>query len=163
MSSLNIDGRILALDLGTKRVGVAVSDESGIAIRDLPALPRTNWKALLEAICDLCQRFDAVAVVVGLPLRLDSSEGSAAADARRIASNLKLSLNIPIFLQDEKLTSVAAEELLQLERVSDIKARVDSRAASIILFDFIERLNDGSDVRQVGNLNESFLNLNIKP
>ena len=163
MSSLNIDGRILALDLGTKRVGVAVTDESRIALRDLPALPRTNWKNLLEAIRKSCQRFDAAAVVVGLPLRLDSSEGSAAADARRIASNLSLSLKIPIFLQDEKLTSVAAEELLQLERVSDIKARVDSRAASIILADFILRLSDGSDMRQIGNFDESFENLNIKP
>ncbi|MCP9493701.1 MAG: Holliday junction resolvase RuvX [Pyrinomonadaceae bacterium MAG19_C2-C3] len=150
MSSLNIDGRILALDLGTKRVGVAVSDESRIAIRDLPALPRTNWKSLLEAIRNLCQRFDARAVVVGLPLRMDSSEGEAAVAARRIASNLSLSLNIPVFLQDEKLTSVVAEELLRLEHVSDIKDRIDSRAASIILFDFIGRLNGGSDVRQVG-------------
>lgn len=150
MSSLNIKGRIIALDLGTKRVGVAVSDESGIAIRDLPALPRTNWKTLLVAITDLCRRFDARAIVVGLPLRLDSSEGSAAASARRIASNLNLSLNIPVFLQDEKLTSVAAEELLQLEHVTNIKDRVDSRAASIILFDFILRLNSDSTVRHVG-------------
>ncbi len=151
MSPIPDAGRVLALDLGTKRVGIAVSDESRIAICELTALPRTNWKTMLEALRNLCQRFDAVAVVVGLPLRLDSSEGSAATEARRIASNLKMSLNIPVFLQDEKLTSVAAEESLRDERAANIRTCVDSRAANIILFDFIEALNSGSPVRQVGD------------
>src|SRR5436190_17491917 len=85
-------GRLLALDLGTRRVGVAVSDELRLSVRPLPALARGSWKKLLRAIALLCEQFDARGVVVGLPLRLDGVEGEAAREARRIARNLELSL-----------------------------------------------------------------------
>lgn len=137
-------GRLLALDLGTRRVGVAISDELRLTVRPLTALPRGNWKKLLRAIDELRERFDARGVVVGLPLRLDGSEGDAAADARRIARNLELSLGLPVFLQDERLTSRAAEEALRAEghAPAELKALVDSAAAALILRDFLARRND---------------------
>jgi putative holliday junction resolvase len=132
-------GRLLSLDLGTKRVGVAVSDELQLSAQPLPPLKRSNWKALLRQISELRQTFDAQGVVIGLPLNLDGTEGSAAQEARRIARNLSLSLAVPVHLQDERLTSHAAEESLRAAgfRGQSIKARVDSEAAAIILMDFI--------------------------
>ena len=136
---LNIKGRLLALDLGEKRVGVAVSDELQLTTQPLPPLSRTNWKKLLRQISDLRHSFDAQAVVIGLPLNLDGTEGDAARDARRIARNLSLSLPVPVHLQDERLTSHAAEELLREAGVrgEELTARLDSEAAALILRDFI--------------------------
>jgi putative Holliday junction resolvase len=132
-------GRLLALDLGEKRVGVAVSDELSITVRPLPFLSRTNWKKLLTAVADLLQDFDAKALVIGLPLNLDGTEGQAAAEAKRQARNFELSLKVPVFLQDERLTSRAAEETLRStgHTGDDIRKRVDSEAAAIILRDFL--------------------------
>lgn len=132
-------GRLLALDLGSKRVGVAVSDELWITVRPLPFLLRTNWKKLLRDIKELQATFDARAVVVGLPLRLDGTEGEAAADARRIARHLGLSLKLPVWMQDERLTSHAAETSLRESGLTRgrIKKRVDGEAAALILRDFI--------------------------
>lgn len=134
-------GRILALDLGTKRVGVAVCDELRLTVRALPALPRTSWKRLLLAVSELCEEFDAESLVIGLPLRLDGTEGDAALDARRIARNFGLSLEIPVHLQDERLTSVEAESALREAGYAgaEIKDRVDGEAAAIILRDFLSR------------------------
>jgi putative Holliday junction resolvase len=132
-------GRLLALDLGTKRVGVAVSDELQLTVQPLAPLRRTNWKTLLRQISDLRHSFDAQGVVIGLPLNLDGTEGEAAQAARRIARNLSLSLDVPVHLQDERLTSHAAEESLRAAGFSgeELNARIDSEAATIILRDFI--------------------------
>lgn len=132
-------GRILSLDLGTKRVGVAVCDELRLTVRPLQALPRTSWKRLLLAISELCERFDAESLVIGLPLRLDGTEGDAAREARRIARNLLFSLKLPVHLQDERLTSKEAEDTLREAgyRGTEITSRVDSEAAAIILRDFL--------------------------
>ena len=136
-----LPGRLLALDLGARRVGVAVSDELRLTARPLPALRRSNWKKLLREIGEMRGRFDARGVVVGLPLRLDGTEGEAAAEARRIARNLELSLGVPVFLQDERFTSREAETDLRAERLThdEVKAQVDSTAAALILRDYLAR------------------------
>src|SRR2546423_7899732 len=132
-------GRLLALDLGARRVGVAVSDELRLTVRPLPALHRSNWKRLLSEIKNLREQFDARGVVIGLPLRLDGTEGEAATEARRIARNLELSLAVPVYLQDERLTSREAETALRAEGYTgdELKARVDSAAAALILRDYL--------------------------
>lgn len=134
-------GRLLALDLGQKRVGVAVSDEHCLAVRPLQPLHRTNWKQLLRTVADLLKGLDARGLVIGLPLSLDGTEGSAAQEARRIARNFGLSLNVPVYLQDERLTSWQAEEELRAAgfQGDDLRSRIDSAAAAIILRDFIAR------------------------
>jgi putative Holliday junction resolvase len=132
-------GRLLSLDLGTKRVGVAVSDELQLTAQPLPTLLRSNWKTLLGQISELRRSFDAQGVVIGLPLNLDGTEGAAAQEARRIARNLSLSLPVAVHLQDERLTSHAAEESLRGAGVTGraLSERVDGEAAVIILMDFI--------------------------
>ncbi len=130
---------IIALDLGENRVGVAVSDALSISITRLGALTRTNWKQMLLDVDDLMRRFDAQTLVIGLPLRLDGSTGDAALEARRLAQNFARSLAVPVYLQDERLSSVAAEENLRAEgrRAEEIPGLVDSEAAAVILRDFL--------------------------
>ena len=132
-------GRVLALDLGTVRVGVAVSDELRLTVRPLPALKRTNWKQFVRDVAELCSTFDVKRVVLGLPLRLDGSEGDAATGARRAARNLGLSLPVPVSLQDERHTSVDSELRLRADALKrdEIARRIDSESAALILSDYL--------------------------
>jgi putative Holliday junction resolvase len=135
-----LQGRVLAIDMGSKRVGLAVSDELRLTVRTLPALPRTPWKRLLSSLAELCEQFDVRSIVLGLPLRLDGTEGDAAHEIRRLGRNLQLSLKLPLLFQDERLTSKEAESSLRERgfKGGEISARIDSEAASIILSDFLE-------------------------
>ena len=132
-------GPVLALDLGEKLVGAAVSDERLVTSKRLQPLKRSNWKKLLQDVRDLLERFDAQTIVVGLPLRMDGTEGDAANNVRRLALNLAKSVRQPVYLQDERLTSYAATENLKAEGVTDdeIPALVDGEAAALILRDFL--------------------------
>jgi putative holliday junction resolvase len=136
---LQLTGPILALDLGEKLVGTAISDERLITTKRLPPLKRSSWKRLLQDVQKLIERFDAQMIVVGLPLRMDGSEGDAAQNVRRLASNLARSVAQPIYLQDERLTSFEATENLKAEglKPEDIPALVDGEAAATILRDFL--------------------------
>ena len=134
-----LTGPILALDLGEKLVGTAISDERLITTKRLPPLKRSSWKKLLQDIRNLVERFDAQTIVVGLPLRLDGTEGDAAKNVRRLTSNLAKSVAQAVYLQDERLTSFAATENLKAEglKPEDIPALVDGEAAATILRDFL--------------------------
>jgi putative Holliday junction resolvase len=134
-----IDAPVVALDLGEKRVGVAVSDALSISISRLDALPRTNWKQLLRDVGSVVRRFDAQTLVIGLPLRLNGSSGDSALEVRAVARKFAQSLKVPVYLQDERLTSFAAEHNLRKEGHKDdqVLALVDSEAAAIILRDFL--------------------------
>ncbi len=120
---------------------MAVCDELRLTVRPLPALARASWKRLLGEIAALCQSFDAKGVVVGLPVNLDGTESEAASEARRVARNLSLSLEIPVHLQDERLTSRDAEQALRSAGASDseVAARIDGEAAALILRDFLAK------------------------
>jgi putative Holliday junction resolvase len=143
MESVNeknvIRAPIVAIDLGQKRVGIAVSDALSISITRLDPIPRTNWKQLLRDVANLIRRFDAQTVVIGLPLRLNGSYGDSALEVRRVAQNFARSLQLPVYLQDERLSSVEAEQNLRLEghRPDQVSGLVDSEAAAVILRDFL--------------------------
>ena len=130
---------IIALDLGEKRVGVAVSDGLAISIRPLEPLVRTNWKQMLLDVQNLAQRFDAKTMVIGLPLSLNGAEREAASAARQTARKFAQSLAIPIYLQDERLTSLEARQNLKDQGLSEdqIASRLDSESAVVILRDFL--------------------------
>ncbi|HYV82328.1 MAG TPA: Holliday junction resolvase RuvX [Pyrinomonadaceae bacterium] len=134
-----LTGPVLALDLGEKLVGAAISDERLITTRRLPPLKRSNWKKLLQDVRHLLERFDARTIVVGLPLSMDGNEGNAAKNVRRIALNLAKSVPQPVYLQDERLTSRAAMENLIAEGVKseELPALIDGEAAATILRDFL--------------------------
>jgi len=132
-------GRLLAIDLGTKRVGLAITDELQISVTPLERLERRSWKELLRRVTAMVESYDARALIIGLPLNMDGTNGAAAADAGRIAENFRKSLSVPVFLQDERLTSVAAESKMRECEVApkEIDRRVDSESAAIILRDFL--------------------------
>lgn len=138
-NSDEIRGRILALDLGEKRVGVAVSDELQISISRVRALQRSNWKQLLREVAHLIGDFHAEALVIGFPLSLAGEQNSAAEQVKQMARNFARSLSIPVYLQDERLTSVAAAEQLHAQGLNptEVKLEVDSQSAALILADFI--------------------------
>lgn len=135
-------GRILCLDPGTKRVGVAVCDELRITTRPLEVITLESWKKLLVRIKDLLAEYDAAALVIGLPLAGDGSESEMSVMARDWQRKFALSLEIGVYLQDERSTSYEAKSRLWQQGVSlaDTKNLVDSEAAAIILSDFLSRL-----------------------
>ena len=135
-----VTGPILALDLGEKLVGTAISDERLITTKRLPPLKRSSWKKLLQDVRKLIERFDAQTIVVGLPLRMDGTEGDAAQNVRRLASNLARSVAQPVYLQDERLTSHEAMANLKAEGIKpdEIPAFIDGEAAATILRDFLD-------------------------
>jgi putative Holliday junction resolvase len=132
-------GRLLAIDLGAKRVGAAVCDELRITVNPLPAIERRSWKDFLRRIVALIEKYDARGLVIGLPLRLDGVEGEAAQGARALATKFQRSLDIPVYLQDERLTTFDATSDLRSAARSEheINAAIDSESAALILRDFI--------------------------
>lgn len=144
ISGLPARGRILAIDPGTKRVGLAVTDENRVIATPVSAIDRSSWKKLLSEIKTVVATYDAAAIVVGLPLNTDGSESFMSTEARKIANKLRLSLDVPVFLQDERVTSYEARGRLWERGVEPSKTKqfVDSEAAAIILTDFLDRLSN---------------------
>lgn len=129
----------MALDPGTKRIGVAVTDETQMVARPLKRIERTSWKKLLLATKSILAEYDAVALVIGLPLESDGSESEMSTEARRMAGNYSLSLELPVILQDERVSSYEAKGRLweQGKDLAQSRDLVDSEAAVIILVDFL--------------------------
>jgi len=136
------EGRIVALDIGTKRIGVAVCDELQITVRPLFTIKRIGWKKLLLQIKDILAEFDARALVLGLPYNFDGTESEMSGESRRLARNFSLSLEVPVFLQDERATSYAARGELWQKGYSgrEMKSKIDGEAAAFILSDFLSRI-----------------------
>ena len=142
-SLLPAAGRILALDLGTRKIGVAVCDERQLTARPLPVIARRSWKELLIKVSALIVEFDAVALVLGLPYNFDGSESAMSAEARKLHRNFTLSLEIPVFFQDERATSYEARGNLWKRgaHLKQTREKIDGEAAAIILDDFIKSRN----------------------
>jgi putative Holliday junction resolvase len=131
--------RVLAIDLGSKRIGTAVCDELGISVRPLETIRRTTRERDLIRIKEIVEEQQAEAVVIGLPLRMDGAEGDAARSALRFADTLRKKLGVQVATQDERLTSYEAESLMA-ELGFDRKRRrerSDEFAAMIILRDYL--------------------------
>lgn len=141
VSRAPLSGRLLALDLGTKRIGVAVSDELQLTTRAVSVIERKSWKKVLKQIVSFLDEFDAVGLVLGLPYNTDGSESEMSLEARRLAKNFSLSLDVPVFLQDERVSTYDARGRLWKSGLSEneVRQKVDSEAAAIILSDFLSR------------------------
>ncbi len=128
----------LGIDLGEKRIGLAVSDEMGWA-HPVTTLRRYGGKRDLEAIGKIARQRSVEGIVVGLPLNMDGTEGRAAEVARRFSQRLAEALKITVRLRDERLTSWEAEQMLREAGVRGRRGKkvVDQMAAVIILKDFL--------------------------
>jgi putative Holliday junction resolvase len=127
--------RILGLDPGAKRIGVALSDPSGGIAQSLKSVEKTRRASWVAEIEDLVTEYQVREVIVGLPLNMNGSEGPAAADARRLVRALKNRLKVPVKVWDERLTTVAAKRMFQETGVKAQRAkkRLDGVAAALIL------------------------------
>ena len=136
--------RVLAVDLGTKNIGTAVSDELGISVRPLMRLRRTGLRHDLARLKSLVKDLGAQAVVVGLPLRMDGSVGEAAQRALEFADKLRAETGVEVYTEDERLTSYEADQMMigQGLKRNERRARSDEVAATIILRDFLSRIKD---------------------
>ena len=139
-------GRLLAIDLGLKRIGLAVCDDLRISIRPLAMIERRSWKDLLRRVLALVETYEVKGLVIGLPLSLKGEEGQASNEVRAIADKFRRSMSVPIYLQDERLTTFAAKSALKGEgrNENEIERAIDSEAAAIILRDFITSNADRS-------------------
>lgn len=133
-------GRILALDYGTKRVGVALSDELGWTAQPLETFERKTLDRDIAHIAALVGSHGVERVVLGLPLQLDGREGPAVLAMREFTEKLEAGLSVPVVLWDERMTTKAAEELLIAADVSRKKRKgvVDRIAAAILLRSYLE-------------------------
>ncbi len=144
----------MGLDIGSRRIGVAVSDENGIIAQPLTTLEtRNNGDFPLEELRRLVAERDVAGIVVGLPRRLDGTHGPAAAAAEAIAAGLVEAFSVRVEMWDERLTSVQAERLLVEAGVSRRKRKgaTDRIAAALILQGFLDHLSMVAGAHTDGN------------
>lgn len=162
----DLPGRVLAIDYGRRRIGLAVSDELRLTAQPLATLERQNRAADLRRLREIARRNSAQLIVVGHPLHLDGGAGEMASEAERFAARIGKALGIPVELVDERLTSWEAHQTLaetraaspggvgarKLRRPGKAAARrphhfdatgrrgaIDSVAAAVLLRDYLER------------------------
>jgi putative Holliday junction resolvase len=127
--------RILGLDVGSKRIGIAISDPLGFTAQGLETLHRQNKRFDFAQLEQLVRRHQVAEIVIGLPLRMTGAEGIQAEKMQVFADEIRRRLRLPVHLWDERLTSVQANRLLR-ETDMSIKRRrevVDQMAAVLIL------------------------------
>lgn len=142
--------RVIGLDLGSRRIGVAVSDTDGVLASPVEVLERSrDHGADHRRIAATVAEWEAEHVVVGLPLSLDGSEGPAAAGVLREVAALRRVLSVPVDTYDERLTTVEAHRMLAAQDVPERTRRgvVDMVAASLILQAWLDRTREGRDLR----------------
>jgi putative holliday junction resolvase len=134
-----LPGRIVALDVGRKRIGIAVSDPLRIAVRGLPTLQRTRIREDLETLTRLFQEMEPALVLVGLPLHLSGEDSRQTTYVRDFAAKLEAASGAPVRLWDERLTTVEAEGLLREQGVKfeDRRKHVDQMAAIVLLQSYL--------------------------
>ncbi len=135
------DIRILAIDLGTKNIGLAVSDPLGLTAQPLPTLRRSKRRADLAHLCELVEALAVERVLVGHPLHLKGYAGARAQQAERFADRLREKLEVPVELFDERLTTVEAERLLREAGATRAERRraADQIAAQLILQTYLDK------------------------
>lgn len=140
---------MLGLDLGERRIGLAVSDPAGAIAFPLGALERKALAKDVAALCDLIRERGVRSVVVGLPLHLDGRAGTGATAARRFADALGQACGLPVALVDERMTTVMAERTLREAPRGRGRGRrpareqVDALAATLILRTYLEQPREG--------------------
>ena len=142
-SEPNPNSRVLGLDVGSKTIGVAVSDLLGITAQGLETIRRQNKRLDFEHLGRIIQQYSVSEIVVGYPLRLSGAEGTQSEKMRQFAEELRRRFGLPVHLWDERLTSSEANRILREADLS-IKKRagaVDRMAAVLILQSWMEARN----------------------
>jgi len=134
--------RILAIDHGTKRMGIAMSDELGVIAQPLEFILAEPFAEFLSRLREIIRDQQVELILVGMPRNMDGSYGPAALKVQEFIAVLKASVTIPIKPVDERLTSVQAHRLLSEAEVRgrQRKGKVDKSAAAVLLQSYLDRL-----------------------
>ncbi len=132
--------RILAVDYGRRRVGLAVSDEMGLAARGLPTVRAGSRSSAVDSVAQVASDVGAAALLVGMPLNMNGSRGPMAEAAEAFAAALNRTTGLPVRFWDERLTTVAARRAIREigARDRDKKGTVDRMAAVLLLNNYLQ-------------------------
>ena len=132
--------RVMALDVGDRRIGVAVSDSLLLTAQGRPTLQRTSWESDLRHLRQVVQEDEVHEVVIGQPLHMSGEQSPQSLKIDRFAEKLRKALKIPVVLWDERLTSFAAEEHLESMGMKwrERRKHVDRVAATLILQSYLD-------------------------
>lgn len=133
-------GRILALDLGSRRIGLAVTDELGLTAQGIETLQRKNKRTDLERLRSIITHYGIAEIVLGHPLYMSGDPSPRSRQAEDFAGQLREQFHLPVHLWDERLTSTEANRLLRESETTlrQRKQAVDRMAATLILQSFLE-------------------------
>jgi putative Holliday junction resolvase len=143
--------RILAIDYGRKRIGLALSDELRLTAQPLATLTHTNRRNDVRRLREICRDRGIAHIIIGHPVHMSGEAGEMAGEAARFAARLKKELGIEVELVDERLTSWDAEQTIAETRPSPRRKRraLDDVAAAVLLRDYLER-KGGHDQTEKG-------------
>ncbi len=135
------DSRFLALDIGKRRIGVAVSDPSGMIARPLDTLLVAGDNDAVEQMIELIAAYDVAGIVVGRPLHMSGERSELSDYVDQLIDQLKGRCEVDVYFEDERLTSVQAEAVLHAhgKKIKGNKPKIDRIAAAILLQSFLDR------------------------
>ena len=136
--------RLIGLDLGSKRIGVSICDEKQLIATPFKTIKRSTLKELVDELKKIIKENNIKGIVIGNPLNMDGSSGSSAQSVKDTSGNIEKSINLPICLWDERLSTVGAFNLSsQLDvNISKREKKIDENAAAFILQGAIDFLNN---------------------
>ena len=136
--------RLIGLDLGSKRIGVSICDEKQLIATPFKTIKRSTLKELVDELKKIIKENNIKGIIIGNPLNMDGSSGSSAQSVKDTSGNIEKSINLPICLWDERLSTVGAFNLSsQLDvNVSKREKKIDENAAAFILQGAIDFLNN---------------------
>lgn len=132
--------RILAIDFGQKRIGLAVSDELKIIAKPFKTLENKGKKYVVSQLKNICQNFDIEKIIVGLPKNLSGEEGIQAKKVRNFVEDLKGKIKMPVIFEDERFTTEEAEKFLKAKSLKKRIMEKDQLAAFYILQSYLDRI-----------------------
>ena len=136
--------RLIGLDLGSKRIGVSICDEKQLIATPFKTINRSTSKELIDELIEIIEENNIKGIVIGNPINMDGSFGKSAQSVKDTSNNIEKSINLPICLWDERLSTVGAFNLSsQLDvNVSKREKKIDENAAAFILQGAIDFLNN---------------------
>jgi putative Holliday junction resolvase len=141
--TLEASGRVMALDVGERRIGVAISDPSGTLATPHTVIQRSSKAKDFAAVARLVAELDVAHVIVGLPLSLDGEMGPQARRVSRYAQALAQAISVPLGFHDERYSTITADALL-IESGRKRRVPIDAAAAAVILQDFLDSRQAGT-------------------
>ena len=136
--------RLIGLDLGSKRIGVSICDEKQLIATPFKTINRSTIKELIDQLKSIIEENDIKGIIIGNPLNMDGTSGSSAQSVKDTSENIEKSINLPVCLWDERLSTVGAFNLSsQLDiNVSKREKKIDENAATFILQGAIDFLSN---------------------